>query len=230
MPARRSMLAPVALVAAVIIGACNATPPPNTPDPNANVATTSPSTAAVIASPTPTPTATPSPTPTATPPSPTTAPAPTPKPKPVAWRTFISHRWHFSIKYPPGWIATRSASSRLPDEFDDYGIFGSHAVDVTRDVVSGRASVSLTVTHDVAYYKSHYKAQLRSNTKVVVAGWSGRLLTFRGTFDGRALFMQHLLLAKGRVGYIIDMWSDRGHEAADKVLFRKMYTTFKPRS
>jgi hypothetical protein len=64
---------------------------------------------------------------------------------------------------------------------------------------------------------------------VVVAGWSGRLLTFRGTFDGRALFMQHLLLAKGRDGYIIDMWSDRGHEAADKVLFRKMYTTFKPR-
>ena len=226
MSARRSVLSPIALFVAVVIGACNATPPPNTPEPNANVATPSASTAAVLAS----PTTSPSPTATATPaPSPTAAPTPTPQPKPAAWRTFTSNRWRFSIKYPPGWIVTRAASNRLPDQFDDFGLFETHVVYASRDIVAGTASINLTATHDIAYFKSHYKARLVSNTRVRVAGWPGRLMIFRGSQSGRALYIQHLILAKGRVGYIIDMYSDRGHDAADKVLFRKMYTTLKPR-
>ena len=61
-------------------------------------------------------------------------------------------------------------------------------------------------------------------------GWPGRLLTFNGSDNGRKLYIQHLILAKGKVGYIVEMFSDQGAAAADKALFKKIYKNFRPRS
>ncbi len=67
-----------------------------------------------------------------------------------------------------------------------------------------------------------------SNKAVKVAGWSGRLLILSGTYEGRKVLFQLLLLAKGKVGYGIDMYGDLENAIADKALFKKIYTTFRP--
>ena len=144
----------------------------------------------------------------------------------MPWKAFVSTRYKYSVKYPPSWVVTKG-SAKLADQIDDYT---SHFVFLSRDTVSGVASISLTVTHDTAYYKSHYKGRLASSQKVTVNGWPGRLLTFNGSDNGRKLYIQHLILAKGKVGYIVEMFSDQGAAAADKALFKKIYKTFRPRS
>jgi hypothetical protein len=181
--------------------------------------------AAPSSSPSPSPSASPSPTPTATP-DPTATPTATPPPPPPPWKTYISKLFHYSIKYPPDWVVTHG-SSRLADQFDAYGY---PYVYVDRDVVSGSASVSLTVTHDIAHYKSHYHAKLISNKSIRLAGgYVGRILVFTGTDQGLKATFQHIIVAKGKVGYFIDMVSDFSQTAADKVLFKKIYTTWRPR-
>ena len=86
------------------------------------------------------------------------------------------------------------------------------------------------MSHAIATIKSHYKAKLLSNKKVKVGSWPGKLLTFNGVDNGRKIYIQELILAKGKAAYFIDMFSDRGKATADKALFKKIYKTFKPKS
>ncbi len=79
-----------------------------------------------------------------------------------------------------------------------------------------------------SFNKSHYKAKLVSDKRASVGALSGRLLTFNGTDDGRTVRIQHLIIARGKVGYLITMFSDRGAEKADAKLFLRMYNSFKP--
>lgn len=205
-----------------VASGCNA----DTPTPSASLVVP-----LVASSPTPSPSPSPSaspspsPTPTATPtPVPTATPLPTPAPTPVPWKSYKSKRYHYSIKYPPTWIVT-PGSAKLADQFDEFGL---PIVTVYRDLVSGVASVSITVRHDIAYYKSHYHAKLLSNKAVKLAGWSGRMLIFSGVDDGRKLLFQHIILAKGRAGFFIDMDGDLDQAAPDKALFKKIYKTWRP--
>jgi hypothetical protein len=142
----------------------------------------------------------------------------------VPWKAYKSKRFHYSIKYPPTWIVT-PGSVKLADQFDEFSYPVAY---VSRDVVTTSVSVSLTVSHDVAYYKSHYKAKVVSNKAIKLAGWSGRMIIFRGTDDGRILLFQHIILAKGRVAYFLDMVGDNADANADKALFKKMYLTWRP--
>ena len=198
---------------------------------SAGQTTTTSSAAAVAATPSPSPAATPSPTaaptpsPTATA-EPTATPAPTPKPTPVPWAVYKSARFKYSIKHPPDWIVTPGSSSRA-DQIDD---FASHYVFLERDTVSTWVDIKGTVDQEKAYYKSHYKAKLVSDKKVSVGSLSGRLLTFNGSEDGRKFRIQHLIIARGKVGYFVTMFSDPGNEKADAKLFLRMYNSFKPTS
>lgn len=92
----------------------------------------------------------------------------------------------------------------------------------------GVASVSLTATHDIAYFKSHYNAMLQSNKPITLAGWSGRILTFKGSHAGLTMLYQHILIAKGHVGYSLDLEGDYATATADKALFNTIYKTFRP--
>ena len=211
-----------AVLAAAVLGACDANVPPASPA--ANVAQVS---LAPTASPSAAPTASPSPSPTATPtltPSPTATPTPTPKPTPAPWKSYKSKRYHYRIKYPPTWVVT-PGTTKLADQLDD---FGDHFVYISRDVVSGTLSVSLTVTHDIGTFKSHYKARLISNSSISLAGYTGRLLVFWGKDDGRNVLIQHVIVGKGNTAYFLDMFTDRSHIAADKHLFRKILLTWRP--
>jgi hypothetical protein len=215
------------ITTALIAGACGAsttTPSPASSqagEPSAStVAEASPIAAAsesAVASPSASAAATPEPTAT---------PSPTPAPTPVPWKKFTSTRYKYSVKYPPDWVVTKG-SAKLADQIDDYS---THFVFLSRDTVSGIASINLTATHDKAYMKSHYKAKLLTDKRLTVNGWPGRLMTFAGSDGGRKLYIQHLILAKGKVGYIVEMFSDRGTESKDKALFKKIYKTFKPKS
>ena len=127
------------------------------------------------------------------------------------------------MKYPPTWVVT-PGDSKTPDEYDGYG---APYVYVSRDTVSGVASINLTMTRDIAYYKSHFKAKVLSNKPIKLDGWLGRIITFKGSRDGRTLLMQHIILAKGRVGYFIDMDGDYDQAAADKALFKAIYKTWR---
>ena len=186
------------------------------------VASASPSPSAAA---TPTPIATPSATPAASPsPTPTATPAPTPKPTPGPWAVYKSKPHKYSIKHPPDWIVTPGSASRA-DSIDD---FDSRYVFIERDTVSTWVDVKGTIDQEKAYYKSHFKAKLVSDKKVHVGSLSGRLLTFNGSDDGQKLRIQHLVIARGAVGYFITMYSDPGNEAADAKLFLRMYNSFKP--
>jgi hypothetical protein len=216
----------VVVVAAALVG-CGSTesPSPAQASPAASdlaVAQSPVPSASPSPSPSPTPTATPSPTPT---PSPTATPAPTPVPTPVPWKTYTSKRYHYKISYPPDWIVT-PGSAGIDDEFDNYDY---PYVFVGRDTVSGIASVSLTVTHEIAYFKSHYAAKLIWNKGIKLAGgYVGRILLFRGTDSGTKVSIQRILVAKGKVGYFLSMWGERTTEAADIVLMRKIAKTWRP--
>ncbi|MFL5647645.1 MAG: hypothetical protein ACJ776_04535 [Chloroflexota bacterium] len=214
------------LLAIVLVAGCG--PTTVSPTSSTALAAASPSPSAESAAPTaaPTATATAAPTarssPTATP-LPTATPVPTAAPTPVPWQSYRSKRFHYKIKYPPGWIVT-PGTTKTADQFDEYV---APWVTVYRDTVAGLASVNLTVTRDVAYYKSHYKAKLLSNKPIKLDGWLGRILTFKGSRDGRTLLMQHIIIAKGRIGYFIDMDGDYDQAAPDKALFRTMYKTWR---
>jgi hypothetical protein len=221
----------LAVLTSVVVTACGSTTPSGSPpsslavaDPSA--ATSSASSASASANSASSPSPSPSTEPTASP-DPTATPAPTPAPTPVPWLSRTSKHYKYSIKYPPTWVAT-PGSTKFSDEYDDYS---SHYVYISRDTVSGTVSLSLTVSDDIRYEKSHYKAKLVSNHATTVAGWHGKLLIYTGAErDGRKVLIQRLILAKGKVAYFIDMFSDRGTTAADKTLFKKIYTTFKPKS
>lgn len=117
-------------------------------------------------------------------------------------------------------------TSKLSDQFDD---FESTFLYVWRDTVSGTASVNLTVSHDIAYYKSHFKAKLSSNKPIRLAGWPGRILIFTGVDNGQKVLIQRIVIAKGSAGYSLTMWSDLSDAAAAKATFKKMYLTWRPR-
>jgi len=215
-----------ALLIVGVVAACDAETPTPSPSPSLTAVAASQA-ASASPSPSPTPSAAPSPTPqpTATPTVvPTATPLPTPVPTPVPWLAYKSKRFHYSIKYPPTWIVT-PGSVKLADEYDE---FSYPVVYVSRDVVTTSVSVSLTVSHDIAYYKSHYKAKVVSNKAIRLAGWSGRMIIFRGTDDGRTLLFQHIILAKGRVAYFLDMVGDNAEATPDQALFKKMYLTWRP--
>jgi hypothetical protein len=130
------------------------------------------------------------------------------------------------MNYPPTWIVT-PGSAKLPDQFDGFGL---PIVYVDRDTVSGTASVSLTVTHEINYMKTHFKGKLVSNKSIKLAGgFSGRILTFTAVDDGRKMTVQEIIVGKGSVGYFIWMWGDFETTRADQRLFKSFYTSWKPR-
>ena len=210
------------LLVALVVSACGSTTPSVSPPASAAIVlpSTSPGEVALA---TPTPDATDAQGLTATPtPEAVATPVPTAEP----WKSHTSKRYKYTVRYPPDWVVT-PGSSKLADQIDDYS---SHFVYLSRDTVSGTISLPLTVAHDLASFKSHYKAKLLSKKTVKVNGWPGRLMTFDGSENGRKLYIQHLILGKGKVAYFVDMFTDRGDATADKALFKKIYSTFKPKS
>jgi hypothetical protein len=204
----------------IVVAACGGTQAPA-----ASVAATASagSSVALAASPSPSasPTVTPEATPTATP---TASPTPTPVPTPEPWKLYKSKRFRYSMKYPPDWVVTPGSSTRA-DQFDDYG---SHFVFVSRDTVSTTVDLEGTVAHEKALLRSHYKAKILSDKRIVVGSYSGRLITASGVNDGRKLYIQVVIIKRGAIAYFIEMWSDPGQEAADRKLFLRMYNSFKP--
>ena len=197
-----------ALLIVGIVAACS----PDATTSASSAASSSPSASASAA-----PSATPVPTPTPT-------AAPTPVPTPVPWKSYKSKRNHYSIKYPPTWIVN-PGSAKLADQFD---AFGYPYVYVSRDVVSTSVSISLTVSHDIAYTKSHYKAKLKSNKAISLHGYAGRILVFEGVDQGVKVRIEEVIIGKGRVGYFLTLFAERTTAAADHATFKTMYLSWKP--
>jgi hypothetical protein len=223
----------LAIVLAVLsVVACDSSPTgPKASGSAAAFANTSP---AAATSPSTRPSASPSPStkplastsPTASP-SPTPSPTPTPKPTPVPWKAYTSKLYHYKVTYPPSWIVT-PGSARLTDQFDG---FGYPYVYIWRDVVpAGRyASVSLTVSHDIATTKSHYHAKVVSNKSIRLAGgYSGKIVVYTGTDHGLKITIRRIFVAKGRVGYFLDLFGDSTAATGDAALFKKMYLSWRP--
>jgi hypothetical protein len=219
MSKRSGILSLWAVAVVVVATACGA------PAPAASVAAPATPSSSVAFAASPTPSASPSPTasPTATP-IPTATPSPTPVPTPEPWKTYTSKRYKYSIKYPPDWVVTPGSAGHA-DQFDDYQ---SHYVTVFRDTVSTFVDLNGTVSQEIALMKSHYKAKLLTNKIVHIGAYSGRILTFTATDNGRKFYVQIVIIKRGAVGYFIDMWSDPGTEAADRKLFLRIYNSFKP--
>ena len=210
------------LLATIVVIGCGSSQV--TASPAASLAQAS---SAAVATPSPSPTASPAPTtvPTATPvPTPTATPSPTPTP--VPWKTYKSKRFRYSMKYPPDWVVTPGTAKRS-DQYDD---FNTHYVYVSRDTVSGVVSISRTVSGQNALMKSHYKGKVLTNKPIKLAGgYRGRIVTYNVTNDGRKMYVQIVMVGKGRAGYFIEMWTDRGNEKADRALFKKIYSTWRPK-
>src|SRR6478672_5734779 len=195
-----------ALLMGAIVAACGNSPAPTASGsdataPNASTIAVVPSTPSPTPSPSPSPTPTASPAPTATPTA-TPIPTPTPTPPPPPPREKVtSKRYHYTIKYPPTFIAT-AGSAGISDQFDAYDY---PYIYVSRDTVSGTISVSRTVTHEIAVTKTHYKATLSSNSSITIAGWSGRLLKYTGSDNGVKVELEQIVVARGSVVYFMDL-------------------------
>ena len=209
-----------ALLIVGIVTACSPDATTSAPPSQAAEVQATPSTAASVAAsvaPSSSPSAAPSATPTPT-------PAPTAAPTPVPWKAYKSKRNHYSIKYPPTWIVT-PGSAKLADQFD---AFGYPYVYVSRDVVSTSVSISLTVSHDIAYTKSHYKAKLKSNKPIKLHGYAGRSLVFEGVDQGIKIRIEEIIIGRGRVGFFLTLFAERTTAAADHATFKRMYLSWKP--
>jgi hypothetical protein len=156
-------------------------------------------------------------------PPPTVAPT-LPPPIPARWKSYKSKRYHYRIDYPPPWVVT-PGKAQFADQYDGYGY--AH-VYVSRDDTPGQISMSRTVSSEIAYNKSHYKARLVSNKAIKLAGWSGRSLTFTGKQNGYGVTIRQIVLAKGHIGYFIWMNGLTTTADSDGFVFKKMYRTFKP--
>jgi hypothetical protein len=213
----------VGVVAACSPDATTSTPPSQAADVQATPSTAA--SAAASAAPSSSPSAAPSATPVPTQ-TPTAAPtaAPTPVPTPVPWKSYKSKRNHYSIKYPPTWIVT-PGSAKLADQFDAYGY---PYVYISRDTVSTSVSISLTVSHDIAYTKSHYKAKLKSNKAISLHGYAGRILVFEGVDQGVKIRIEEVIIGRGRVGFFLTLFADRTTATVDHATFKRMYQSWKP--
>ena len=211
------------VIAVIVMASACAAPSQNAAT---TVAAASPAASvAQVASASPSASANASASPSATPiAEPTATPSPTPAPTPVPWKTYKSKLFKYAMKYPPEWIVTPGTSKRS-DQYDDSG---THFVYVYRDTVSTSVDLNGTVSSEIAYYKSHYKAKLLTNKLVHVGTYSGKSLTFTGSTNGRKFYMQVVIIKRGKVGYFIEMWSDPGSESADRKLFLRIYNSFKP--
>jgi len=129
------------------------------------------------------------------------------------------------MKYPPTYIVTPGSAKRS-DMYDDF----THYVYVSRDTVVGTVSITRTVATQTAYMKSHYKGKRLTNKPIRLSGgYRGRIVTYNVTNDGRKQYVQIIMVGKGRVGYFIEMWTDRGDEKADRALFKQFYRTWRPK-
>ena len=100
---------------------------------------------------------------------------------------------------------------------------------MTRDVISTTVSISVTVTAEIAYVKSHYHGKLISNQAIKLANdYAGRLLTFSATEDGLKVVIKEVVVAKGKVGYFLSLFGEAETAVADRTLFRRMYLTWRP--
>lgn len=158
---------------------------------------------------------------------PTASAAPTSSPTPVPWKKYVSTRYKYSMKYPPTWVLTKG-TSKYDDQYDD---FTTHFVYVYRDTTSsGTFSLSKTIASTDRYIKSHWKAKRLTSKSIKLDGYPGRVLTYNGTENGRKVYIQEIILVKGRVAYFLSMFSDRGADVADRALFKKLYSTFNAKS
>ncbi len=219
MSSRRSVIAALVVVLVVaMVAACDpATPSPSPSSSAGQAVAPSADTASASATAESSETAAPTPTPTPA--------GPTPVPTPAPWLGYTSARNKYAVSYPPDWIVT-PGTAKYADQIDDGA---AHYVYVSRDTVKGTASLALTVTHAIATIKKRYQAKLVSSVKARQGGYPGRLLTFTGTDNGRDVYIQELILAKGKVAYFVDMFSDTGNAKADNALFKTIYKTFKPK-
>jgi hypothetical protein len=202
----------VALVAAGAVAACGAAS--ITPTPSSAVAVAS---QPVLLSPTPSVAPSPSPSP---------SPQPTAKPssKPAPWETYKSTKYHYTISHPPFW-AVRPGRHSEPDMFDHSGY---PFVYVSRDVDPTPLTLSETVAWDIAWYKSHYHAKVVTNRAIKVAGYNGRLITYRGLDGAVRVVIESLQLVKGRVSYDLSMIGLAIDADSNASIFKRMYTSFKP--
>ena len=209
------------LLAAILVGCAQGVAPtvqPAAPTDSDLAVSAAAQSAAPSVAPQATPTATPAPMPT---------PSPTPSPTPEPWQSFRSKKLHYSIKYPPNWVAT-PATPGYGDMLDDRG---ATVIYIDKDVVGAGSDADLarTAKSEIAYYKSHYDATVLSNKKVKVGSWKGRLVRMTGNEEGLETYFQLLLLAKGRTGYFVDWRSMDDNREADTALFERIYTSFKRR-
>lgn len=218
----------LALLVIAFLAACgdSATPSPSSianadVSPSAGVlpAASVPPSAPASPSPSPLPTATPLPTPT---------PTPSPAPTPVPWKTYTSKRYHYKMQYPPDWVVTPATNDLPSDVYDNYDY---PYIYVTRDTVSTSVAVTRTVNNEISYFKSHYKATLLTNQAISLAGgYSGRVITLKGTDDGVKVVIKEIIVAKGKIGYFIALFGRAENAVLDRSLFKKMYLTWRPTS
>ncbi len=127
------------------------------------------------------------------------------------------------MSYPPDWIVT-PGSATLADSYDN---FGYPYVYVDRFAGTDNISISRTVTAEIAYFKSHYKAKVLSNQAITLAGWPGRLLTYSGVDGDVKIIVKEVIVAKGKVAYFLEMFGETANAVADRTLFVKMYLTWR---
>jgi hypothetical protein len=140
-----------------------------------------------------------------------------------AWRTSKTHK--YQVAYPADWEVQAAASAKKDDYY--VGWDGSY-VGVYRHKTGGSTLNQITsyITKHLATWSALKSAKLTSNKAITVDGVKGRVLTYRGTYQGDKEWVTEVVLVKG--SYVTFVWLVTYHTQidADRELFNTVLDTF----
>ena len=67
-----------------------------------------------------------------------------------------------------------------------------------------------------------------ANKAISVAGYHGRLITYRGLDGAVKVVIVSLQLVKGPIGYDLSIVGEAANAKSDAATFKRMYSSFKP--
>src|SRR5919201_3344628 len=157
------------------------------------------------------------------------------------WRQYISKRFDYSMRYPPGWIvrpATRTPTNGVPSYYessmDRYtlppgkrtGTVGLH-VNVSSQRVKHGTPTRVWIGADENSIADNFGCVPDARGAVTVGGAPARLLTYRACPSGENYYFLVIGLVHQNRGYRIYWLGRRGHEAQDRALFLQFVKTFR---
>jgi len=155
----------------------------------------------------------------------------------AGWKRFISTRYGYSVKYPPGWTTARATTSVLTGNFPleigpevdkllscgDACPKGIDVVVYARKLLAG-TTLGAFAADEAAALQETSRSALRLRTKATLASEPAIVLTCTRCLDN--YLVEYAVVHHGH-GFDVYLLAPPGHEARDRATFLHILTTFR---